>query len=178
MSKKTLLIYSTVEGQTQAIIKKIAEHLPADSFDLYNVDDVLGLALDNYETILVGGSIRYGHFRKPLMQFILQNTSLLNAKKTAFFCVCVTARKEGKDTPEGSAYTRKLFAKVAWQPNLKAVFAGALYYPRYNWFDRTMIRFIMRMGGEKDHKMTENYSYTDWHKVDNFAEQFVQLVSA
>lgn len=175
MSKKTLLVYSTVEGQALAIMNKIAEHLPADSYDLYNVDEALGIYLDKYDNVLVGGSIRYGHFRKTLMQFILQNTQQLNAKKTAFFSVCVTARKKGKDTPEGSLYTRKLFAKIVWQPNLKAVFAGALYYPRYNWFDRTMIRFIMRMGGEKHHKMTENYSYTDWSKVAQFAEQFLQL---
>ena len=178
MSKKTLLVYSTVEGQTLTIINKIAEYLPVDSYDLYDVDEALKISIDKYETILVGGSIRYGHFRKPLIQFISKNISLLNAKKTAFFCVCVTARKEGKDTPEGSTYTRKLFAKIDWKPNLKAVFAGALCYPRYNWLDRTMISFIMRMGGEKEHKMTENYSYTDWDKVSYFAEQFSQLAKS
>jgi menaquinone-dependent protoporphyrinogen oxidase len=32
-----------------------------------------------------------------------------------------------------------------------AVFAGALRYPRYRWYDRFMIRLIMKMtGGETD----------------------------
>lgn len=178
--KKALLLYSTVEGQTLTIMEKIAEHLTAQSseinYDLYNIEEVLPVNLADYETILIGGSIRYGHFRKPLIQFIQQNTQLLNSKKTAFFCVCVTARKAGKDTPEGSLYVRKLFQKVQWQPNLKGVFAGALYYPKYGWFDRTMIRLIMRLGGEKNHDITQNYSYTNWDRVDEFAKQFYSLV--
>ncbi|MFD1260144.1 menaquinone-dependent protoporphyrinogen IX dehydrogenase [Entomomonas asaccharolytica] len=178
--KNALLLYSTIEGQTLKIMERIAKHLsevsPEISYDLYNIEEALPINLNDYETILIGGSIRYGHFRKPLLQFIEQNTALLNSKKTAFFCVCVTARKAGKDTPEGSVYARKLFQKIQWQPNLKGVFAGALYYPRYNWFDRTMIRLIMWLGGEKNHDMTQNYSYTNWHKVDDFAQQFSSLV--
>lgn len=179
MTTKTLLLYSTVEGQTLAITKKIAEQLtsqtPAISYDFCDIEQANSINLNDYDTILIGGSIRYGHFRKSLRSFVQQYAALLNTKKSAFFCVCVTARKPGKDTPEGSVYTRKFFEKTPWQPNLKAVFAGALYYPRYGWFDRTMIRFIMRMGGEKNHDMSQNYSYTNWDKVDEFAKQFAEL---
>ncbi|WP_368073587.1 flavodoxin domain-containing protein, partial [Vibrio cholerae] len=41
--------------------------------------------------------------------------------------------------------------KSPWQPERIAVFAGALYYPRYRWFDKMMIRLIMTLtGGETD----------------------------
>lgn len=178
MTTKTLLLYSTVEGQTLTILEKIAKQLPDQSYQLHNIEEPLNKNLDDYDAILVGGSIRYGHFRKSLIQFVNTHTDILNRKKTAFFCVCVTARKVGKDTPEGSVYTRKLFAKTKWKPQLKAVFAGALYYPQYNWFDRNMIRFIMKMGGEKNHDMSQNYSYTDWNKVDEFAKRFLLLTSS
>lgn len=180
--KKTLLLYATVEGQTLKIMTKIAEHLDnqdvAMDYDLYNITELAQINLADYDAVLIGGSIRYGHFKKLLLDFIENNAPLLNTKKSAFFGVCVTARKPGKDTPEGSVYIRKLFAKSAWQPNLKAVFAGALYYPQYGWFDRTMIRFIMRMGGEKNHDMKQNYSYTNWDKVDKFAEEFITFIKA
>lgn len=179
---KTLLLYSTVEGQTLAIMEKIAEQLaqqaPSVSYDLYDIEQANAVDLTNYATVLIGGSIRYGHFRKSLRNFVQEHAQLLNTKKTAFFCVCVTARKPGKDTPEGSIYVRKFFQKTPWQPNLKGVFAGALYYPKYGWFDRTMIRFIMRMGGEKNHDMSQNYSYTNWDRVDEFAKQFCELAKA
>ncbi|GAB7205818.1 hypothetical protein OS21_23100 [Dickeya oryzae] len=55
-----------------------------------------------------------------------------------------------------------------------AVFAGALRYPRYRWFDRVMIQLIMRMtGGETD--STKEIEYTDWEQVARFAQSFGQL---
>ena len=51
------------------------------------------------------------------------------------------------------------------------MFAGALRYPRYRWFDRIMIQFIMRMtGGETD--TSKEVEYTDWEKVTRFAQDF------
>lgn len=177
MIAKTLLLYSTVEGQTLKILNRIAEQLPEQTYHFHNIEEPLTTSLHDYDTVLIGGSIRYGHFRKSLIQFVNSHADILNKKKTAFFCVCVTARKVGKDTPEGSVYTRKFFAKTKWKPQLKAVFAGALYYPQYNWFDRSMIRFIMKLGGEKNHDMKQSYSYTDWDKVNDFAKAFCLLVN-
>ncbi|MEF1282361.1 flavodoxin domain-containing protein, partial [Vibrio fortis] len=52
--------------------------------------------------------------------------------------------------------------------------AGALYYPRYNFFDRTMIRFIMTMtGGETD--TSKEVEYTNWQKVSLFTEKLKNL---
>lgn len=175
---KALLIYSTVEGQTHNIISKIAEDIAPLEYDLFNINELPAINWDDYSVVLIGASIRYGHFRKNVISFIEQNTAILNTKKSAFFGVCVTARKEGKDTPETSVYTRKLFQKIDWQPDLKALFAGALYYPQYGFFDRNMIRLIMRLGGEKNHDMRQNYSYTDWDKVNLFAKQFSGLASS
>lgn len=174
---KALLIYSTVEGQTFKIISKVAEQLTID-YDIYNIVNLPALNLADYSAILIGASIRYGHFREDIVNFIEKNSSILNNKLSAFFGVCVTARKKGKDTPEGCIYMHKLFKKVLWRPQLKAVFAGALYYPKYNLFDRTMIHFIMWLGGEKNHNMKQNYSYTNWEKVEVFAQQFSCLASS
>lgn len=60
-----------------------------------------------------------------------------------------------------------------WQPQQLAVFAGKIDYPRYGWFDKMMIRFIMRMTkGPTDTSGT--YEFTDWDKVDEFARNFAQ----
>ncbi|SJL84875.1 menaquinone-dependent protoporphyrinogen IX dehydrogenase [Vibrio palustris] len=172
---KTLYLYSTREGQTQKIIKTIAEqcnHQQADFIDLHDYKDV---DLAQYDKVLIGASIRYGHLNKALYRFIKQHLEQLQAKKAAFFCVNLTARKEseGKDTPEGSRYIQTFLEKSPWQPQLIGVFAGALYYPRYGWFDKMMIRFIMNMtGGETD--TSKEVEYTNWEKVALFASQFDQ----
>jgi menaquinone-dependent protoporphyrinogen oxidase len=54
------------------------------------------------------------------------------------------------------------------------VFAGALRYPRYRWFDRLMIQLIMKMtGGETDTR--KEVVYTDWQQVSIFAREIAQL---
>ena len=55
-----------------------------------------------------------------------------------------------------------------------AVIAGALRYPRYRWYDRFMIKLIMKMsGGETDTR--KEVVYTDWEQVANFAREIAHL---
>ncbi|WP_117236274.1 menaquinone-dependent protoporphyrinogen IX dehydrogenase [Vibrio maerlii] len=173
---KALFLYSSREGQTKKILNFIDEQLPDLECELVNLHEVNQIDFSLYDRVLIGASIRYGHLNKKLYQFIESNLEQLKSHKVAFFCVNLTARKEdqGKDTPEGSAYIRKFLIKSPWQPALIGVFAGALYYPRYNLFDRTMIKFIMKMtGGETD--ITKEVEYTNWDKVAIFAKNFKSM---
>lgn len=96
------------------------------------------------------------------------------SKNHGFFGVNLTARKPEKSTPETNVYVRKFLQRITWQPTISAVFAGALLYPRYTFFDRVMIQFIMRItGGETD--PTKEIEYTDWEKVRSFSEAFLTL---
>ena len=170
---KTLYLYSTREGQTEKIIHKIASELDSTNADFIDLHTDPQIELGQYEKILVGASIRYGHLNKKLYQFIDRHADLLTQKNASFFCVNLTARKEeqGKDTPEGSAYIRTFLKKSKWQPSLIGVFAGALLYPRYSWFDKKMIQLIMKMtGGETD--TSKEVEYTNWKKVSQFAQKF------
>ncbi|KAE9541505.1 menaquinone-dependent protoporphyrinogen IX dehydrogenase [Ursidibacter maritimus] len=176
---KTLILYLTRDGQTQKIAEKIASELQQEQTDvcilsLRENPNISADYLQQFGTIVVGASIRYGHFDPLLTQFINQHYALLNQKKSAFFSVNLTARKADKNSPETNVYTRKLLARIKWQPDLVEVMAGALFYPRYRWFDRVMIRFIMKItGGETD--TSREYEYTDWHKVITFSQQIRKL---
>ncbi|MGD8118121.1 menaquinone-dependent protoporphyrinogen IX dehydrogenase [Vibrio sp. TRT 29B02] len=173
---KALFLYSTREGQTKKIFHHIREQLSDYECDFVDLHTTERVDFEQYERVLVGASIRYGHLNKKLYQFIESNLPALQSSRAAFFCVNLTARKEdqGKDTPEGSAYIKTFLKKSSWQPELIGVFAGALYYPRYNWFDRTMIKFIMSMtGGETD--TSKEVEYTNWEKVTLFANKFKNM---
>ncbi|MDR9828762.1 menaquinone-dependent protoporphyrinogen IX dehydrogenase [Vibrio sp. FNV 38] len=174
--EKVLLLYSSREGQTKKIIGHIATLLGETQCEVADLHESTNFDLDQYDRVLIGASVRYGRLNKKLYQFIQRNETFLSANRVAFFCVNLTARKEdqGKDTPEGSAYIKTFLSKSAWQPSLIGVFAGALYYPRYNWFDRAMIKFIMSMtGGETD--TSKEVEYTNWEKVSSFADKFKNM---
>nr|WP_246225765.1 menaquinone-dependent protoporphyrinogen IX dehydrogenase [Vibrio agarilyticus] len=168
-----MCLYSSREGQTRKILAFIQEQLPEYDFDILNLHEHPTVEFSRYDKVLVGASIRYGHLNKALYQFIARYYRELTQVNAAFFCVNLTARKEaqGKDTPEGSAYIRTFLSKSQWQPKMIGVFAGALYYPRYGWFDKMMIKFIMTMtGGETD--TNKEVEYTNWEKVAIFAKRW------
>ncbi|KMK52264.1 protoporphyrinogen oxidase [[Actinobacillus] muris] len=168
---KTLILYLTRDGQTRKIAEKMAQIIGNTTLiSLREQPDLPEAHLSQFDQIIIGSSIRYGHFDPILERFIQQHFELLNAKRSAFFSVNLTARKANRSTPQTNTYTRKLLARIAWQPDLVEVFAGALLYPRYRWFDRMMIRFIMKITqGETDTR--REYEYTDWQQVAQFAEK-------
>ncbi|NIY84584.1 menaquinone-dependent protoporphyrinogen IX dehydrogenase [Vibrio hepatarius] len=175
--KKALFLYSSREGQTKKILNYIEEELNDFACELVDLHTIDSIDISAYDRVLIGASIRYGHLNKKLYQFIEKNQQQLEShSKVAFFCVNLTARKEdqGKDTPEGSVYIQTFLKKSPWQPRLIGVFAGALYYPRYGFFDKMMIKLIMTLtGGETD--TTKEVEYTNWKKVSLFAKKFAEL---
>ncbi|WP_312240872.1 menaquinone-dependent protoporphyrinogen IX dehydrogenase [Pantoea sp.] len=172
---KALILFSSRDGQTRTIASYIANALgekqASDVVDLMQVDT---LDWSQYDRVLIGASIRYGHYHPVVAKFVKQHLRQLQQRSSGFFSVNLTARKPEKRTPQTNAYTRKFLLQSPWQPDCCAVFAGALRYPRYRWFDRIMIQLIMRMtSGETD--ATKEVEYTDWQQVQRFAREFAQL---
>ncbi|KEY59140.1 menaquinone-dependent protoporphyrinogen IX dehydrogenase [Serratia sp. DD3] len=172
---KALILYSSRDGQTQAIAfyiaNKLQDTLNCDVISLQQADDI---DLTQYQQILIGASVRYGRFHPALKKFVKRNATQLNHIPSAFFATNLTARKPEKRSPQTNAYTRKFLLSSPWQPKQCAVFAGALRYPRYRWLDRVMIRLIMKItGGETD--TSKEVEYTDWQQVDRFTQEFSHI---
>ena len=173
---QTLIIYSTIDGQTLEIcrkIKAVAEQA-GELVSLVTLEQAEALSLVDFDKVLIGASIRYGKHRPELYQFVNRNHAVLSAKINGFFTVNVVARKPLKNTPETNPYMQKFLKLSLWQPQQLAVFAGKIDYPKYGLFDRTMIRFIMWMTkGPTDLK--GSFEFTDWGKVEAFGTHFSKL---
>lgn len=173
---KTLILFSTRDGQTREIASYLASELKELGIyaDVVNLNRTPEIEWDNYERVVIGASIRYGHFHPALASFVKKHLQQLNALPSAFYSVNLVARKPEKSSPQTNSYTRKFLLSSPWQPDQCAVFAGALRYPHYRWYDRLMIQLIMKMtGGETD--PTKEVVYTDWQHVTNFAREIAQL---
>ena len=169
--KKTAVIYSSTDGHTVKICEKIIEIIKHESIiSLSSIEEADSLDLESFDFILVGASIRYGNHKANLFSFIKNNLESLNKKDTAFFNVNAVARNEDKNTPATNPYLIKFLKKVAWKPTLLEVFAGKISYPKYHFFDKHMIRFIMWMSkGPTD--PSKVFEFTDWKKVESFGKK-------
>jgi menaquinone-dependent protoporphyrinogen oxidase len=175
MSDKTAMIYATTDGHTQKISHKLQEVLQQHEqpVDVINIEDFDG-DLSPYERIVLGASIRYGVHDKKIIELINTRQQELESKRTAFFSVNLVARKPEKASPETNPYVVKFFKTISWRPDVVETFAGMLEYPRYSFFDRTMIRLIMWMTkGPTDPKTVKEY--TNWDKVEAFGKRLAAL---
>lgn len=173
---KTLILFSTRDGQTREIASYLASELKelGVSADVVNLNRTPEIEWDSYDRVVIGASIRYGHYHPALMDFVKKHLQQLSARPSAFYSVNLVARKPEKSSPQTNSYTRKFLLASPWQPDHCAVFAGALRYPHYRWYDRLMIQLIMKMtGGETD--PSKEVVYTDWQQVVVFAREIAQL---
>lgn len=173
---KTLILFSSRDGQTREIAAFIRSELKEQGIesDLVNLHRTEEIHWDTYSAVVIGASIRYGHFHSSLNAFVKKHFQTLNGMPSAFFSVNLVARKAEKRTPQTNNYTRKFLMQSPWRPDISAVFAGALRYPRYGWLDKMMIRLIMKMtGGETD--TSKEVVYTDWQQVTSFAGDIARL---
>ncbi len=181
---QSLLIYASHDGQTARIMNTIADRLRSKGVDV----DVLSLCakppvralndevLSEYSSVLVGSPIRYGHHLLSIQKFIAENQHWLNQVRSGFFSVNLSARKPNRNTPDTNPYVKRVLEHVGWQPDMIEVFAGALQYSRYPFYDRLMIQLIMKItGGSTD--TSKDIDYTDWSRVTAFADNWVEYIS-
>lgn len=171
-----LILYSTTDGHTPLICAHLQAVLEAHEHHVTvaPIADAARLDLAAHDKIVLGASIRYGHHQPEVFNFIARHLELLTARPSAFFTVNIVARKPEKNQPATNPYLIKFLRKIQWKPRLLGVFAGKLDYPRYRFFDRQMIRFIMLMTkGPTD--PTAIVEFTDWTKVTAFGDAISRM---
>lgn len=169
---RILIAYSTTDGHTPRICERLRQVIEQQGHSATVVALAQAEALDlpAFDSIVIGASIRYGKHQPQVAQFISRHQALLERKANAFFTVNIVARKPEKNQPETNPYLIKFLRQISWEPKLLAVFAGKLDYPRYRFFDRLMIRFIMLMtNGPTD--PTAVIEFTDWQQVEAFGRR-------
>ncbi len=166
---KILIIHSSVDGHTTHICERIRSVRNDLDIDIISLSKTKNISLNKYEMIVIGASIRYGKYRKELFKFIDENLNAIHSKNNAFFSVNVVARKAEKNSTDTNPYIEKFLLKTSWKPKIIDVFAGKIEYPKYNLFDRSIIKFIMWItNGPTD--TSKNFEFTDWSKVEKFAK--------
>ena len=172
---KRLIIYSTTDGQTKLICERIKNLSKFNNeTKLLEIDKATKEDIQPYEVIIIGASIRYGKHNPSVLNFVKKNIENLNKKKSVFFSVNVVARKAEKNLPETNPYMIKFLKLAKWNPYKKAVFAGKIDYPKYNFLDKQIIRLIMFITkGPTD--TSKSYEFTDWSKVDDFTRDIDQI---
>ena len=171
--RKIGIIYSTVDGQTKKICEKLKRIIDEKKLkaDLVSITD-FNKNITDYDTMIIGASVRYGKHNASIKKFMIDNKSDLKKINTTFFSVNLVARKDDKNKPDTNPYLKKFIQSIHWTPDTLDVFAGRLDYSAYPFFDRIMIKLIMKLtnGPTKTESAIE---YTNWDQVKTLGEKIV-----
>jgi menaquinone-dependent protoporphyrinogen oxidase len=173
---RTLILYSTTDGQTRRICERLRDLVQGEGqeVELVSVAERPETDPAAFDRVVIGASIRYGHHSPQIVDYITRNQAALEARPNAFFSVNLVARKPGKDTPETNPYLRTFLKKIDWRPQRLAVFAGKLDYPRYGFWDRSVIQLIMLLTrGPTDPQAV--VEFTDWERVEDFGRTITDM---
>ncbi len=173
---EVLVLYSTVDGHTRRICERLRDVVQSKGHrvTLASLDEGTPPAIERFDKVVIGASIRYGKHRPNVARFMREHQPLLAARPSAFFSVNIVARKPNKNTPQTNPYMRKFLRQLSWRPRELAVFAGKLDYPRYGFWDRHISRFIMLLtSGPTDPKTV--VEFTDWKEVERFGQVISEM---
>ena len=171
----SLIIYSSTDGQTKKICETLKNNsINKNSYEILSLDEVFYKEVEKYEKIIIGASIRYGRHNPRVYKFIQNNKYILDKKKSAFFSVNVVARKPEKNTPGTNPYIRKFLKKTKWKPKKLGVFGGKIDYPKLNFINKNVIRFIMFVTNGPTN-INNIYEFTDWGSVKKFTKEFDEM---
>lgn len=124
---KTLILFSTRDGQTREIASYLASELKELGIqaDVANVHRIEEPQWENYDRVVIGASIRYGHYHSAFQEFVKKHATRLNSMPSAFYSVNLVARKPEKRTPQTNSYARKFLILAMASRSLRGHCRGA-----------------------------------------------------
>lgn len=170
-----LIAFHSAEGQTAKIADRLAVTLRRHGAVVDVCDAAAAPAPEWYDAVVLGDSIHAHHHSAALTRYVRRYVQALNSMPTALFQVSLTSTNlDQEHTDAANAMLLGFTDRTGLDPDLIALFAGALAYSKYGWLKRRVMRRIARAeGGGTD--TSRDYEYTDWSAVDRFALDVLRI---
>jgi menaquinone-dependent protoporphyrinogen oxidase len=171
---KILIAYGTTEGHTARIAEYIADMIRGQGHEAaaVNLKRSPDPQLDNYDAVIVGGSIHMGKHDAHVRDFVRRNRVALERLPSAFFSVSLAAHG---DMENARAYVKNFEQETGWHPARVGFFGGALLYRQYGFLKRLMMKKIVRdKPGNLSLDTSRDHEYTEWDEVKRFVVDVVE----
>ena len=144
----TIIVYKSQHGCTEMCANKLAENLKDDA-TLVNLKKMPNAAVDEYDTVLIGGSIHVGRIQKAVKSFCQKNLDTLLSKRIGLFICCMEEGEKAREEFD-NAFPGQLreHAKAA------GIFGGAFNFDRMNFIEKAIVKKVANIN-ESESKVNE-----------------------
>jgi len=157
---KTAIIYATKHGCTDKCAHTLANELNNNAA-LINLDVSTNVNLDEFNTVIIGGSIHAGSMNRKIKKFIDKNMDMLQSKKTGLFICCMEEEEEKAQEQFKNAFPESLRNKAI----AHGYFGGEFNFDKMNFFEKAIIKKIA--------KTDQNVSKINENNIKDFALKIV-----
>jgi len=159
---KSLIVYCSSHGTTEKVVGILSDYLAGEvvSVDLKKDNNIIDL--ENYDIVIIGGSIHAGMIQRRIKKFIQTYHDELVDKQLGLFLVCM---REGDLAVEqfNNAYPQDLRKNSA----ALGLFGGEFLVSKMNFFERQVVKKV-------DGITTDQYRL-DLEAIREFASRFNNL---
>lgn len=133
---KTLIVYATKYGSTKTCAEKIKNQLKND-VDLVDIKKQKNPEINDYTTIIIGGSMYAGRIQKQIKKFCTANINNLLQKKIGLYICCMYEGNQAEQQFK-EAFPESLQQHAA----ARGILGGALNFNKMNFLEKTIIKKI------------------------------------
>ncbi|HEX7138980.1 MAG TPA: flavodoxin domain-containing protein [Vicinamibacterales bacterium] len=163
------VLYATSHGHTEQVARRIADVATLADAVAYAFDLNLppSFAFDQYDLIVLAGSVEFGRHQRRLERFVKRNREKLARVDTAFVSVSGAAITPGGRV-EAARFAEDFYQRTGWRPSTSLLVGGAYSYTRYGFFTKWMMKRLAAQHGFST-DTTHDHAYTNWPEVEKFA---------
>lgn len=133
---KTAIIYTSRHGCTEKCAQRLKSQLNKNS-ELVNLKTSSKILLDEYDRIIIGGSIHAGHLQKKVKKFCSQHADQLMQKKLGLFLCCM---EDGDKANE--QFADAFPAELRQHAAATGLFGGEFNFDRMNFLEKAIIKKV------------------------------------
>ncbi len=166
---RTLIAYATSHGTARNCAEHLLELLDGDT-TLVQLGVQKVPPLDDFDQIIVGGSIHIGRIQKPVRKFLVDRYDELVTKRLGLFICCLAEDKEADDEL-ATAFPEPLRERAI----ITSAFGGCFLPARVNFIQRKAMEMIIRrMPDNEDYSPGDDVDHLDMEAIKVFAERMNQ----
>lgn len=136
---KTAIFYMSKHGCVEKAASLLKKYLKNDEVEIFNLKKDKLKSLNNFDKIIIGGSLHAGMLQKKIKTFYTKNLNILLKKELGIFLCCM---EDGEDA-------KKQFNKV-YPENLRnhakatGLFGGEFVFSKMNTIEKIIIKKIAK----------------------------------
>ncbi len=153
----TAIIYATTHGTTEKVAQKMQKMLGEQNTSLINLKTTKHINLNNFDQIIIGGSIHAGTIQKKIKDFCNKHLEELLKKPLGLFTCAM-------NEPEYQAQMENAFPEALRNhAKTQKVMGGEFLFEKMNFFQKLIVK---KISGIK-----ESVSKIDDRKIEEFIRE-------